>query len=579
MTTLKTQKIAPSLADALEWLETAQLGKTEERDLRSAVETSCRWFKKSPAEVPADPAALRRLFRQVPAGAVGVTKKRRANVKWGLGRLLVLGGVAKSAVRNAPATPAWVCLINTICDPYGRVLLSRFARFCSAHVVEAENVSDAVAGEFLEWLEQEFRVGKPQRVHRETVRLWNRMAGCNPLWPKQVLTLPNYSPKYILAWDVFPASLAEDVERYLSKQATVDVFDLSSPICGLKPSSVDTYRDRLRRFASCLVLSGADPRQLRSLSDLVQLQAVEKGLRFLAQQRGRKALASVVATVLANVARHHLARPEHEVEVIFRYAARLRGKKRGLCPKVRERLAPLKHEGNLARLFLLPTGLIRGLMRKPCPTARDAQQFQLALALLLLTVCPLRVGSLCSLRIDRHFNWSGGSMKGNLIIEFAEGELKNSEPAAFPVPQEVANLVRTYWTRFRPLQAPGSSPFIFCGRNPERPRAKGGLTTLLTRLVFQRLGLHVNPHLYRHIVHLVVLRKFPGAYAMVARVLTHRSITTTVQNYSHFDGEIAMQAYQQLVEGIRGNSENKGERDLRVVAYSLDREEAGYVSR
>jgi integrase len=210
-------------------------------------------------------------------------------------------------------------------------------------------------------------------------------------------------------------------------------------------------------------------------------------------------------------------------------------------------------------------------MRKSNPTTRDAQLFQRALALALLTVCPLRIGALCSIEKDRHLNWSGGPFKGDLIIEFAEGELKGDEPASFPIPRDVADLIRIYWTRFRPLQDPRGSPFLFCGKDPSRPRYKGGVSTLLTRLVFERLRLWANPHLFRHCVHLIVLRKFPGAYAMVARVLTRRSITTTIQNYSHYDGELAMRAYQRLVEGIQGGP-NDADLNLAANAYSFDRD-------
>jgi integrase len=218
--------------------------------------------------------------------------------------------------------------------------------------------------------------------------------------------------------------------------------------------------------------------------------------------------------------------------------------------------------------------LVRGLIRKSAPTLRDALLFQRALALALLTVCPLRLGALCSLRMDRHFNWSGGGMKGDLIIEFDEGELKNDEPASFPIPREVANLIRIYWTRFRPLQDPRGSPFLFCGQDPNRPKNKITFSTSLTQLVFDRLGLRVNPHLYRHIVHLVVLRKFPGAYALVARVLTHRSIATTIQNYSHFDGELAVRAYQRMVEGVATGKPSSQEEDLGTGAYSLNQEDS-----
>lgn len=561
-----------TLAEAIKLLDEAQLGEREKRDLRSAVETACRWFKKPPDQVPADPKGLRRLFEQVPAGAVGVSKKRRANVRWGIGRLLDLIGVGSHSAHKSPLSPRWRELVDTISDPYARVLLSRFARYCSARQIKAATVSDEVSAAFLASLEQEMRVTKPRSVYRATIVLWNRNAACNPAWPRQQLTLPNYGQTYAPSWAAYPSSLAADVERFLSKQATVDVFDLSTPMRALKPSTIKTYKDRLRCFTGCLVLSGTEPAELRSLSDLVQLGAVEKGLRYLAHERGRAPMAGAIANVLVKVAREYLGRPEQEVAVISGFAGRLAGKRRHLCPQVRERLAPLKHEGNLVRLLLLPAGLIRGLTRKASPTQRDAQLFQRALALALLTVCPLRIGSLCSLRVDRHLNWSSGAMKGDLIIEFDEGELKNDEPASFPIPREVANLIRIYWTRFRPLQDPRGSPFLFCGQDPNRPRAKSALSSLLTRLAFDRLGLRVNPHLYRHIVHLVVLRKFPGAYAMVARVLTHRSIATTIQNYSHYDGELAMRAYQRMVEGVTtGNLRDEGD-DAGIIAFDHDRE-------
>jgi integrase len=312
---------------------------------------------------------------------------------------------------------------------------------------------------------------------------------------------------------------------------------------------------------------------------LVEIGAVERGLRYLALDRNTKPLAAVVATLLATIARDHVGQPEADVEKIAAIATRLRAKRTGLSSKVRERLRPLKHEPTLARLFLLPTALARSLLRKPDISPGDARLFQRALALALLTVCPLRIGSLCSIRTDRHLFWSGEAMKGDLVIEFAAGELKGDEPGSFPIPRDIANLIRIYWTRYRPLLDPGASPFLFCTKDPARPKNKGQFSMQLTGLVFARLGLWANPHLFRHVVHLVVLRRFPGAYAMVARVLTHRSIATTVKNYSHFDGEISMRAYQRLVEDVKAGGPRQHTVDAAAVAYGLDRERPNHVRR
>ena len=60
---------------------------------------------------------------------------------------------------------------------------------------------------------------------------------------------------------------------------------------------------------------------------------------------------------------------------------------------------------------------------------------------------------------------------------------------------------------------------------------------------------------------------------MVARVLTHRSITTTIRNYSYLDGEIAMRAYQELVEGVQLGGPGRQTVNPVQVASALDREE------
>jgi integrase len=556
-------------SSALDWLETASLQPRDKRDIKSAIETACKWFKKTPGSVPLDPSVIRRLFKSVSPGGCGVTKKRFANVKSSIRRLLELMGIKSQTVTLSATWQANIALID---KRYDRLLLTRFGRFCSERQIAPCKVTDAIADDYRTHLDEQLRVSNPKRVHRETIRMWNRMAFTLPLWPKQELTLPCYSNAYTLPWSAFHPDFIGDVERYIAKKTTDDPFDLSAPIVALEETSVETYKDRIKRFASCLVLTGTEVSTLRSLDDLVNMECVERGLRYLANERSAKTLAGIVAFQLAMIARDHAKRPDAEVEAITRIAARLRKKRKGIAPKVRERLLPLKHEVNLSKLFLLPTHMARTLINKKVVRISDAQMFQRALALAILTVCPLRIGSLCSLRVDRHLHWSGGAMKGELVIDFGPDELKNDEPASFPIPKDVARLVRVYVSRFRPFFDSQESPFLFCGKHSDRPRHPGGLSAQITRTTFEKVGFPVNPHLYRHIVHLVVLRRFPGAYALVARVLTHRSIATTIQNYSHFDGEIAMSAFQQMVEDVQSGTGRKKASDIAAIVTALDQE-------
>ncbi len=542
-----------TLRHVLDRLEDLDMGDVQMCDMKSAVITACRWFGASPEHVPADSGVLRERLAQISPGTTGVTRKRMANVRWSLGRVLKLtaGGRAScgtgcSTVGN-PVSEEWAEVLLTLDGKRDKIVLGRFARFCSSNRVPPDGVCDDVGARYREYLEDTFNVRQPDVVSKRAVKAWNRFAEAHVAAGYGLLTVPDYSAKYVLSWSHFPASLSAEIEAYLHRQATTDPFDLSAPLKPLKPSTVKTYRDRLLRFASCLVFSGVEPTALRSLEDLIALQNVMAGLRYLVEERNAGPLAGTIAGLLASIAKHCLGHPDHKVAQISRISSRLLAGRRGLSAKVRQRLLPLKNEATLAKLLLMPSALARSILKRGSTTRRDAVEFQRALALAILTVCPLRVGSLCRIRLDQHMHWSGPGQTGSLILDFKAGELKNSEPASFPLPDETTKLIRRYITEFRPHLDPGGSQFLFPGRDPNRHRDVSGFSSALTEMAFQRIGVRVNPHLYRHIVHLVVLRRFPGAYAMVARILTHRSIATTTANYAHFDAEVALRAYQRLV--------------------------------
>lgn len=284
-------------------------------------------------------------------------------------------------------------------------------------------------------------------------------------------------------------------------------------------------------------------------------------------------LASLISRLLAQVSGDAVAWPSEadrtaNVEALLKIAKNLEAKA-GLSKKNRQRLVPLRDQGNLARLFLLPFALAKPLRGIKAPTPRQLLLMQWALALMILTFCPLRIGTLCALRLDRHLVWSRPNMRGDLTLEFETGELKNDDPASLPLPRECADLIRVFLAHFRPAVSKGPSPFLFPSRSGLRPRDKSLLSRQLTRLIHRRLGLEVNPHLYRHIVHLVILQRFPGAYAMVSRVLTHGSLQTAVDNYSSYGTELSMRAFQQLVREVQDGSTLGEGLTPAAVAYSL----------
>ena len=163
------------------------------------------------------------------------------------------------------------------------------------------------------------------------------------------------------------------------------------------------------------------------------------------------------------------------------------------------------------------------------------------------------------------------------MFSFSEDDLKNDHPATMPLPNECTNLIRIYIQRMRPLLAPGQSQFLFTGEHDDRGKHTVTISKQIKSLVHEKLGFDVSPHIFRHIVHIVVLNRFPGAYAMIARVLTHRSINTTIKNYAYMDVELSMRAYQDLVlDEVRPSLSGRRKASGSDIAYGIDSRRGGH---
>lgn len=546
------------------------------------IETACTWFQMTPADVIAHPMNIRPRFIRLSPGGLGVSAKRiqnvRSSVKASLRRVALVDGRSF----KIPLTPAWRTLIDAISDDYHRRKIRCMASFASAHGLAPANVDDAFSSRLLEALRADRLHADPRHVHQNAVRSWNHVAASLPNWPRNKLQMPSYRRIKSPAARPGPELQAE-IERFLVRKSTDDPFDLSAPLEAWKATTVDTYRRYLKRYFGLLMSLGYDPARLTQLKALVTGDRARAALKLMmAQNEGRSRIgASHIARLLGQVATEALETDANLTESetldltkvareLRELADRLHRRNKTLAQKNRDRLMPLRDEGNLARLFLLPFALAGRVNKVEYPKRRDALTLQWALALMILTFCPLRISSLCQLDLERHLVWSRPDRGGELRLVFRRRELKTDLPEVIPLPEECARLVRLYLENYRNLLIPGGSSFLFPGESAQSGKARMVLSTQLSTLIYKELGLHVNPHLYRHIVHLVVLSRFPGAYAMISRVLTHRSLETARKNYAYFDVELSMRAYQELVRDVQqGGSERAAPAE---IAYGIDRE-------
>jgi len=572
MTNIFKNSVTPTLADVrMRIMAHGEISSVRRASIGSAVNTVCRVLGMPPEAVPANPAFIRRKLNAARPAAAGVTDKRLSTVKSEVLFALRHLGMTARGIYPTPMIGKWGTLWKRLPDKYARTVFSRFFRYCSARGVEPAAVDDLVATQFMQALTDETLVKAPRVNHQNLCRVWNRMQGLVPGWPDVALTVPRYTDHYSLPWSSFPGSFREDVESYLASLANDDILDLNSAPRPLKPRTLKAYRYELRRFASALVCQGHDAMRITSLAYLVDLRHVEHGLRFLLKRNGDRPMSSAadLATLLGKVAKYWVCAPVDSVAMINRYARRVRPPIGGLGVKNRMRLAPLRDEQNLARLFLLPPKIRKEVEKKNRCTRADALLMQYAVALMILTYAPIRIGNLANLHIEKNLRWwSGSDMNGILVIDIDGSSVKNDQTLSFPVPSDCADLIRLYLREYQPRLAVGGSPYLFPSDLPGRPKRADTLGKQLARLIRRTIGLEVNPHLYRHLVHLVVLNRYPGAYAMVSRVLGHKSLQTAISNYAGEDIAIAMRAFQTLVtEVAKGQIPPNSDA---AVAYSLN---------
>jgi integrase len=521
--------------------------------VRSAISTLSRVMGMPPTMVPADPNFIRRKLSDASPAAASVKAKRFSTVKsqvmFALRHMRLVG----KPTYLTPMVGEWAILWERLPDKYARTALSRFFRYCSARGLDPRRVSDSVAQEFHVALTEECFIKDPRVTHQNLCRVWNSMIGVVAGWPDVRLTVPRYARHYIRAADTFPASFWQDVDAWIARQGHDDILDLNAPPRALRPRTLRQYRYEVRRFASMLVLRGHDPEAITSLAYLVQPKHVVDGLRFLLERNGNKPMRSAadVATLLGKIAKHWVKSRSEDISLISRYARSVMPRGEGLGRKNRLRLAPLRDPKNIARLFLLPGKIRKDIEAKARTLRDDALLMQWAVALLILTYAPLRIGTLSILHIERNLRWSGPKMTGMLVLDIdGNPDVKNGLTLSFPLPEECADLIRLYLRKYHPRLTSEPNPYLFPSDLAGRPKRSDTLGKQLSRLIRRSIGLEVNPHLYRHLVHIIVLNRYPGAYAMVSRVLGHKSLQTAISNYAGEDMAISLRAFQGLVTDV-----------------------------
>jgi integrase len=541
------------LDELLSLVLSSQTDARETGEMASAIRGVGKVLGRPLREIPADPAALAPLLAKANPMSAKMKPARWSRIQTFIRQALDKAGYPVMPGRDlAPRSPAWDQLLagRSARIRHG---LSRFSKWCSRRGVEPEQVTAEVFRAFLADLKGASLQAEPARTHRSTVKVWNEAKACEPAWPgarAEVLPDPR---RYARGPDAFEAAFVADVEACLAQATSSDPF-AKHFVKALRPVTVVTRRRMIYQVASALISSGFPVEQLTSLKVLVNPDNAERALRRLRARQGDKDIPQLAAqaSTLSSIAWRWVHSSEEDVKTLRGFANGLRPKKAaGMTDKNRDRLRQFDLEANVAAFLLLPAGVVAREER--AGEEADARLVELALAVDLLTVAPMRINNLAALDIERHLKIERRGREVVVDIFISPDEAKGGAPLHMPLPASSVRLLMLYLDRYRGHSSGDPGPWLFPGRDGHRhPSAFG---RAISDFIKRETGLDVNPHLFRHIATKLHLLFHPDAIETMRRVLGHSSVEVTSKAYAEFDTARAFKRYGQTLARLKAQAE------------------------
>ena len=530
-----------TFADIILLINNSNLTTRQKLDQSSAVRSVAKALGAPPETIAAEPAALRRRLDGLSPSSLGVSKGRWANIRSLLGKALALAQPMMPGRSVAPLSPAWQILADQL-TANRKIRLLPVLRFLTGRGVTPETLSMADLLEYRRAIFEDRLRAKPGAGWDGLIWAWNATSSENPTWPQIKIERPSRRETYILPWSAFSSAYKADCDRYLHRGSAINLDD-EGPSKPMRPSTIESWKYRLRAAASILVARGVPADTISSIADIASVERIRLILDFLLDRHERKSTNGIAqfATFLKALAVHSLKLPDPEIAAIKSLVAKLAIKNRGMNVKNRTRLRPLEDPETVTRFLRIPETMRREIDADKRAPKVKAVQAQIAVAIGILQVAPIRIDNLANLAFGRHLIERGKK----LYLAIEESEVKNSELIDFELPPETVDLIAWYVRKYRPYLLKTPNDFLFPGE--DGAKKTGTLGTQIKKAVHCYSGLVMHPHLFRHAAAKIFLDARPGEYEVMRQVLRHKSINTTTNFYSGAEAQSASRHFVNVV--------------------------------
>ena len=527
----------PSFADALRAIEAAiDLDENTKRYWATSLRQLAGYIGLARETIPARIAAIGGLVRKLHPERLGVNSKtfanHRANAK---AALRWFNRQTAGSARSAPIAENLRVLWNLIGDRYAKDMLSPFFRYLTGLNVSAEAVTDAHVAAYAQYRRDGgFSMFKLHK-ERQLVRHWNDCRGSVPGWPEVTLTEPARLKSHEgPAWENFPEKLREDIDGYCARLSKPRDDKNGRLLKACASSTMDLRKRVLIATVRMADSIGIPVTELQSLSDLLRPDRAEAIIDAYWKRDGKiPSLYTIdLGAKFFSIARTETELTPEELGKLDQMRRILeRHRSGGLTPKNRAVVRDVLLSGQWAKVVQLPGLLMTqaDASRKTSPVT-SAVAAQLAIAIRILVVAPVRMENLSEIEIGTHLVRPGGLGEG-YFLTFERYDVKNNIALNFELDDLTSELIDRYIMNHRPALMRGRNHnCLFPGIAGDR---KGSDTfgLQISKKLWDCLGIELTPHQFRHCAAALLLQRYPGNYELVRQVLGHKSIRTTMNFY------------------------------------------------
>jgi hypothetical protein len=400
------------------------------------------------------------------------------------------------APRGKMLDPQWKKLRRGLKDRSRLARLSGLIRYCSLKTIMPAAVDDAVIDSYMAFRKETTALAVDTKARRAIARAWNASRSIEG-WPQRELIEPPLKAKQGPRWEDFPEGLRADVDAHLKCLATARRARNGKRLRPCKASTLRTRRSDLISFAKKAMRLGTQMDELTSLGSLLSPDLVERILNDEWEKNEDEPKTSTIdlAKKLVAVARSANCLDEVALAKLDDMRANLEEYRTGgMTEKNLKLIRQVLNSDVWTSIVNSPLELMqKARSLRDQAAVKAAITAQMAIAIALLTVAPIRAANLTSICLDENLVRPGGP-RTNFVLTFPYYDVKNRVDLTFELDEYVTELIDEYVQDYRSALMRGSNEdWLF-------PGSKGGpkdshlfgiqITDRIERITGVRMTIH-----------------------------------------------------------------------------------------